>query len=379
MTDKKVAEVFPPSEFIKEELEARNWSQVELAEIIGRHPNVVNDIMMGKRSITPEIAIAMGDAFGTSAQYWMNLESAYQLWHAQDIDNVISRRSKLYQIAPIKEMVKRHWLEQSENIEVFEQRVAKFFGINSLSDPISFPHAPRKGGDQEITPAQWTWIYRAKQLSRAVDAKPFTASSFKEGLGKLKNILHSAEEIRHVPRILAESGIRFIILEHLPHTKIDGVTFWLDEKSPVIALSMRYDRIDWFWYTLSHELGHVKRKDGLKHEIRLDTELVGNKEKLSEPKPEAEREADLFASNFLINKSDIDDFIMRISPLYGKQKILGFAKRIKVHPGIVVGQLQFKQEIPWSSYRPMLEKVKYIITHSALTDGWDQTPILKEA
>lgn len=379
MTDKKVAEVFPPSEFIKEELEARNWSQVELAEIIGRHPKVVNDVITGKRLITPEIAMAFGAAFGTSAQYWMNLESAYQLWHAQDADNTISRRSRLYQIAPIKEMIKRHWLEKSERIEVLEQRVAKFFGINSINDPFSFPCAPRRRGKQEITPAQWAWIFRAQQLSRAVDAKPFTAGSFKEGLGKLKNILHSVDEVRHVPRILAESGIRLIVLEQLPHTKIDGITFWLNERSPVIALSMRYDRIDWFWYTLSHELGHVKRKDGLKHEIRLDTELVGNIDALSEPRPEAEREADVFASNFLINKSDLDDFIMRISPLYGQKKILGFAKRIGVHPGIVVGQLQFKHEIPWSSYRPMLKKVKHFITHSTLTDGWGQTPIFKEA
>ncbi|MGA9111331.1 MAG: helix-turn-helix domain-containing protein, partial [Smithella sp.] len=70
MINKKVAEVFPPGEFIKEELEARNWSQTELAEIIGRQPNVISELIMGKRSITPETANALGDAFGTSAQYW---------------------------------------------------------------------------------------------------------------------------------------------------------------------------------------------------------------------------------------------------------------------------------------------------------------------
>ncbi len=379
MTDKKVAEVFPPSEFIKEELEARNWSQVELADIIGRHPKVINDIIMGKRAISPEIAKAFGDAFGTSAQYWMNLESVYQLWHAQDVDNTISRRSRLYQMAPIKEMIKRHWLEASENIEVLEKRVTSFFGINTLDDPIIFPHAPRKGGKQEITPAQRAWIFRARQLAKAIDAKPFSAKSFNEGLSQLKNIFHGVEEIRHIPRILANSGIRFLVLEHLPKTKIDGITFWLDAKSPVIVLSMRYDRIDSFWYTLSHELGHVKRQDGLKHDIRLDTDLVGDKEKIFKPTIEAEREADKFAKDFLIKPSELDNFIMRISPLYGTQKILGFAKRVHIHPGIVVGQLQFRGEIPWSSYRKMLEKVKHIIIPSALTDGWGHTPILKEA
>ena len=77
MTDRKIAEAFPPGDFLKEELEARNWSQVELAEIIGRQPYVVNELIMGKRPITPEIAKALGEAFNTSAQYWINLESIY--------------------------------------------------------------------------------------------------------------------------------------------------------------------------------------------------------------------------------------------------------------------------------------------------------------
>ena len=102
MNVRKFAEVFPPGEFIKEELDERNWSQVDLAEIIGRHPNLVNQLILGKRSITPETAKALGEAFRTSAEYWMNLESAYQLWSSKDISDVISRRAMLYGKAPIK-------------------------------------------------------------------------------------------------------------------------------------------------------------------------------------------------------------------------------------------------------------------------------------
>lgn len=378
MINRRSAEVFHPGEFIREELEARNWSQVELAEIIGRKPNVVSELIMGKRSVTPEMAKALGDAFGTSAQYWMNLESAYQLWHAKDTDNVIARRAKLYQIAPIKEMVKRHWIEPSDNIQVFEKRVVRFFEIESLDDSIEFPHAARKA-TQDITPAQVAWLFRAKQLARAIHVSSFSDKSFKKGLSELKKLLPNVHDVRYIPRILAEAGIRFLIVEHLPQTRIDGVTFWLDEKSPVIVLSLRFDRIDWFWYTLSHELGHVERQDGLKNDLILDTNLVGEEGEVSSQKSEAEREADLFAAEFLIKKADLDNFILRIRPLYGKQKILNFANRIGVHPGIVVGQLQFRKEIPWSSYRPMLDKVRNLIIQSALTDGWEQSPIYKEA
>ncbi|MGR3177231.1 MAG: helix-turn-helix domain-containing protein [Candidatus Anammoxibacter sp.] len=377
MNNRKVAEIFPPGEFIKEELEARNWSQIDLAEIIDRDPTVINSIIMGKRPINPTLAKAIGDAFGTSAQYWMNLESSYQLWQAEDADNLIPRRAKLYQIAPIKEMIKRHWLEVSGNIEVLEGRVMQFFEINALDKPIHFSHAPRKGGTEEISMSQMAWLYRAKQLAKAVHAKKFSNKSFKIGLTQLKKLLHDVQGVRYVPQVLAESGIRLIILEHLPHTRIDGVAFWLNDRSPVIVLSMRYDRIDYFWYTLFHELGHVANKDGLTN-VQIDSDLVGDQEKILDQKSDIEKQADLFATEFLIKKSAIDDFIVRVHPLYGKQKILGFAKRIGVHPGIVVGQLQFKKEIPWSSYRQMLDKVKHIITQSALTDGWGQTPIYNE-
>lgn len=381
MIKKKVAEVFPPGDFIKEELEARNWSQIELAEIIGRQPNVISELIMGKRAITPETAKALGDAFGTSAQYWMNLETAYQLWHAKDTGNAIVRRSRLYQIAPIKEMTKRHWIEPSESVDVLEKRVMRFFEIAKLDDPIIFDHAARKGS-QEITTSHKAWFFRAKQLAPAVYAKPFSEHTFNDGLEKLKLLLHSVTEVRHVPKILSDAGIRFIILEHLPQTRIDGVTFWLDSKSPVIVLSLRYDRIDGFWYTLAHELGHVKRKDGLKHKLIIDTDIVGENandlEQVSETR-EAEEYANYFATEFLLKHSELNNFISRIRPLYGRQKIVNFANRIKVHPGIVIGQLQFRKEIPWSAFRPMLGKVRNIVIQSALTDGWQQTiPTFKD-
>jgi HTH-type transcriptional regulator/antitoxin HigA len=371
MSERKVAEAFPPGDVIKEELGERDLSQAELAEIMGRSPKEISDLISGKRPVSPAMAKELQAAFGPSAQYWMNLESSYRLWRHAPADDAIARRAKLYQFAPIKEMAKRHWLEPSDNIVVLEERVKRYYGISNLDDPISLPHAARRG-TQEITQAQWAWLYRARQLAHAVQAKPFSAGSFVRGLGELRSLLPSAQEVRHVPTVLAEAGIRFLVLEHLPKTKIDGVSFRLDDKRPVIALSLRYDRIDHFWFTLSHELGHVKRGD----EWKLDTDLVGQDAELSEE--EAEREADLFAADFLVKQSDLDDFISRAHPLYGIARILGFAHTMGVHPGIVVGQLQFRREVPWSSFRPMLGKVRHLVTQSALTDGWGRVPPILE-
>ncbi len=74
------AEAFHPGEFLWDELTARHWSQAEFAEIIGRPVEFVNEIIVGKRGLTPETAQAFGAALGTSAEFWMNLDTAYQLW-----------------------------------------------------------------------------------------------------------------------------------------------------------------------------------------------------------------------------------------------------------------------------------------------------------
>ena len=367
MSDRKIAEAFPPGDFMKEELEARGWSQLELAEIIGCHPKVVNDLILGRREISPQIAKALAQAFDTSAEYWANLESSYQLWRAGEVDNAIARRARLYGMAPIKEMVKRRWLEPSESVDVLEKRVKEFFRIKSLDAPVSFPHAARRGMS-EITASQTAWLFRARQLAHAVSAKPFSSQSFERGLRDLKTLLLSAAEARNVPRVLADAGIRFLVVEHLPQTRIDGVTFWLDTKSPVIAVSLRYDRIDWFWYTLAHELGHVERRDGLQRVVTLDTDIVGED---AEPAiDDAERKAAAFATRFLLDQAKLEDFILRVRPLYSKQRIIAFAQTAGVHPGIVVGQLQFREEILWSSCRQMLERVRDTVIQSALTDGW---------
>jgi HTH-type transcriptional regulator/antitoxin HigA len=92
--------------------------------------------------------------------------------------------------------------------------------------------------------------------------KRFSDIALAEAMKNLRLLLNDVEEIRHVPKILAEAGVRVIIIEPLVNTQIDGITFWLDSHSPRNVLSLRFDRIDAFWHTLFHELSHVKHGEG---------------------------------------------------------------------------------------------------------------------
>jgi addiction module HigA family antidote len=141
------AEVFAPGEFLADEIEARGWTQIEFAKLIRRPPKVVNEIIAGKKTITTETARELAAALGTSPQYWLNLETAYQLWKTEPshTTEVISREAKLRERFPVREMARRGWIRNSQNYEVVEKSVFDFYGIANVDEePCLMAHAARR-------------------------------------------------------------------------------------------------------------------------------------------------------------------------------------------------------------------------------------------
>jgi HTH-type transcriptional regulator / antitoxin HigA len=342
--------------------------------------------LSGKRSVTPETAVGLASAFGDAhtPQLWLSREAAYRLSKiTPQRDSAVEKRALLYQRVPVKEIVDRRWIEDSSDVDVLKERILKFYSIPSLDkldEPPELGHAPRQSTSYAVlpTPAQRAWFCRGKHLAEKLQVTGgFSPQSFETALTDLAKLRTEVEQLRLVTQILSQAGIRFLIVQHLTHTKIDGVCFWLDDKSPVVILSLRYDRVDWFWHTLMHEMCHVKNRDGQRaSHPRIDTELVGTDAEPFDDKPESEKRADQCAANFLVSQAVLDEFVHRVRPYYSALKITQFAERVGVHPGIVVGQLQHRREIPYSHSRRMLVGVKQILTVASVTDGWGCLPHL---
>lgn len=369
------AEVFPVGDFLKEEMDARGWNQADLAKIIGRSDRDVHALISGKLALRPETATLLGDAFGTAPEYWMNLDTAYRAWKtSRDARNAVSRKGQLYELAPVREMQKRGWIPVTEDIDVLERHVFEFFRVDGRDSLRSrLPFAARAGVEVPTdNAAVRAWVARARNLAASVMVtRRFSDASFADCLARLRLLLTEPIEARHVPRVLAEHGIRLVVVEHLPKSRIDGACLWLDGNSPVVALSMRYERMDWFWFTLLHELKHVAARDGQDVGAIADDNLVGKDAQDSKTKPEHEQAADRFAADFLVPHGEMENFAARVRPLFSKDRIRSFAKRMSVHPSLVVGQLQFRGEIPYYHSREMLkDKIRRIVTANALTDGW---------
>ena len=162
----------------------------------------------------------------------------------------------------------------------------------------------------KLRPSQLAWLYRVKQIAGGMIVHPYSPRAVQRAMPDLSALLSAPEEARKVPRILAECGIRFAIVESLSSAKIDGVCFWLDETSPVIGMSLRYDRIDNFWFVLRHELEHVLRLHG-RTSIYLDVELEGERAGTGADIIEEERQANEAAAAFCVPQERLNSFIAR--------------------------------------------------------------------
>ena len=365
------AEIFPPGDFLKEEMEARNWTQNDLSKILGKSNRLVNELINAKRAITPETAKVLADAFGTSAIYWMNLESAWQLFKLNENGNDVSRRAQLFERFAVNDVIRRGWVEDSDSLEVLEKRFFEFYEVKSINEaPNCAALFRRSDSTDQVSPLQLAWLYRARQIAKNTKVSRFSELKLQNALGQLRDLRAYEEQTREIPRLLSEAGIRFIVIEPFKGSKVDGVCFWLNKSSPAIAISLRFDRIDNFWFTLKHELRHLANRDSLDNTPVIDIDLLSDNGNDDDP---VEKRANEEASEFLVPQAELKHFIARTSPLYSTERVRGFAHRIGVHPGIVVGRLQHLGEIPWANLKTFQVKIRHLITPNAITDGFGHT------
>jgi HTH-type transcriptional regulator / antitoxin HigA len=365
-----------PGQLVAELLDDRGWSQRTLAVVLEKDESTIAKIVSGKGTVTTETALALEDVFGVKAEQFLELQRKYDLAIARlssRPDRRRATRATLFGDLPIAAMVKRGWInaDDPQDLKTVEAGLIKFFGAASADQIEVLPHAARKTMvNTETTPAQLAWLYRVKSIAEELLVARYSPSGLEQSLPKLHSLMIAPEEARKVPRILAECGIRLVIVESLPGAKIDGVCFWLDDNSPVVGISIRHDRIDNFWFVLRHELEHVRLGHGrISRAMIFDTDLEGDRAGTGETVSEEERLANSAAQDFCVPMPKMDGFIARKAPFFSERDLIGFAKILGVHPGVVAGQLQHRTG-RYDRFRSHLEGVRTHVRTGAAVDGW---------
>ncbi|MDO8355825.1 MAG: helix-turn-helix domain-containing protein [Nitrospirota bacterium] len=351
--------IFPPSKYIKDALKERGWTQADLAFVLGRSPSEISFLLIGRKRMSPELAQELAVVLGNTADHWLGLDNAYSLSQTSYVDEAVIRRSRIFSF-PIKEMRKRKWITETTKLDEMEDEFKRFFGVDSLAEDLSVTASYRRTiKESSLNNAEKAWIARAKQLAKVCPAEQFDDSNLANLAIGLRRLAAKSQAVHRVPALLSKYGIRFVVVEPLPRVQIDGAAFWLDDRSPVIAMSIRFDNIGSFWFTLMHEFFHIKEKDAFSFD-----------DLQSSPVDDAEIRASRKAADILVPEEKLETFIRTHSPRYSEARINYLATQLEIHPGIIVGQLQHRKEIGYSMHRPLMTKVRELTTAVAFTDGW---------
>jgi HTH-type transcriptional regulator/antitoxin HigA len=357
-----------PGLYIRDALKAHGWSQRDLAFVLGVEEGSLNRIIKGKARISVAMSKALAMAFDVDGDFFANLQKAYDFAHVEEPDPEIARRAALQRVFPTREMINRAWIG-SDNPEL---QLARFFKVaNETAIPYVAAAAEKSDTGTEMPPLHYAWLCRVLQIAEQAPAKPYSQTALRQALPRLRALMREPQAVKDVPRILGACGVKYVIVEGLADEKIDGVCAW-QGGFPVIGMSLRHDRINNFWFVLRHEIEHVLRRHGRNRPVvdsevmeRAETGVVSAQEKL----------ANEAAADFCVPRKEMASFIAAKEPLFSERDIIGFARRMNVHPGIVVGQIQAHTK-KHGFLGKYLVKVREFLLPAAIVDGWEQAALV---
>jgi len=346
----------PPGNTLLETLDYLNISQAEFAKRTGRPVKTINEIIKGKAAITPESALQFEKVLGVAASFWINLESNYQENLARQREKqLLAEQVDWLKEIPIKEMFKYGWISQLNDKVACVQEALTFFGVASVdawqSQCLNPQAAFRKSNAWQTNSGSLAaWLRKGEIESQEIECDKYCKTTFKEVLIKIRSltVLPPDEFEQRLIDLCASAGVAVVFVKELPKCPVSGATRWISQNKALIQMSLRYKTDDHFWFTFFHEAGHI-----LKHG-KKEIFLEGDSNDVQK-----EAEADEFAAEFLIPKTELDAFKKRTSPYYSAIKINFFAKDLGIAPGIIVGRLQHESIIPYTNLNKLKRKFEW--------------------
>jgi HTH-type transcriptional regulator/antitoxin HigA len=313
-------------------MQEQGLRQADLVPYFGTRSRV-SEVLGRKRPLTIPMIRALSIGLGISAETLLGTES---------VDAPRTRKDEIdWSSFPVKEMVARGWLQKISNkaVESTEELVRNFIANSGMQFGAAAFRRSLHGDAWSPTTkyALYAWLARVIQKSREK----------KTSLGKFDKNIFSPTFLRdlvqlswsdHGPALAVEFleryGIAVIVEPPLKGTLLDGAALQDSDGTPIIGLTLRFDRLDNFWFTLLHEVAHL-----WKH-VNPDETFLDNMDSASEDRRELE--ANRIAKEALIPRVAWKRSEAYLNP--GNESIDKLSRELKIHPAIIAGRLRKERE-----------------------------------
>jgi HTH-type transcriptional regulator/antitoxin HigA len=328
------AKAFPaqlpnPVDAIKFRMEQAGLLPGDLIPYLGSRSRV-SEILSGKRQLTIEMIRALEAGLGIPAKVLIRKpaledDPEYQNWDERLVIEMGERGyfgnvfSKKYNKI---ELLKNFFLQLGSPVQIVGMARKSHY----RSSPLSDKHAL----------AAWA-VYVFKKAKKIKMAKKYYRGTINlQFMQKLAKLSVKDNGPILAQEYLKEHGIVLVIEQHFAKTYLDGATILMDKDNPVIGLTLRYDRLDNFWFTLMHELAHLAQHYDSGVSLFYD-EIEGIK---TIDLDESEQQADELAEEALLPKAKWEISPARLIP--SSMAADSLANELGVHVAIIAGQIRHK-------------------------------------
>ena len=335
---------FPdPISAIKFRMEQADLTQRDLVPLIGSRAKV-SEVLSGKRELTMSMARALHEHLGVPADALLKKPGA-TFGPSPTADEL--RRF------PWREMVNRKWLDHRSNLRDYAEEMYGKLEGRAGGQGVMTPALLRENGHRRMNAktnhyALWAWCLQvlgnANENEPQCDYAPGVVDE--DFMREVARCSTTADGPLKAREYLANHGIALVVEKHLKNTYLDGAVLRLGSGRPVIGLTLRYDRIDNFWFTLMHELAHVSlhlEDNGnaaffddldLKESGRMEPDDPNLKES-----SRMEKEADEMAENALIPPELWESSAASVNPT--PMAVYELSQRAAVHMAVAAGRVRY--------------------------------------
>lgn len=314
---------------IQHRMEEFGLRQRDLVAYIGSKSKV-SEVLAGRRPLTLAMIRALSDRLDIPVEVLVR--------ESQTLLQSEAEPKEIVPTYPLKDMRRLGWISDTlETIRIDPEGVTKRFLARLGNTPkpavlLKTSYVTRMGGRIDDA-ALDAWVaevlVRAGLRTSTSHREPEVDDEVIRSVLKLSTTDMGPARARE---FIESLGIPVVILRHLPRTKLDGASLRTETGLPIIALTLRYDRLDNFWHTLMHELVHIW--------LHFDSKNCGFLDDLDidEPRDSRELEADHVANDLAI-----PDQLWQRSRAFltaSQQDVVELAKQLEVHPAIVAGRLR---------------------------------------
>lgn len=337
-----------PGILIKDEIEATpELNQRILAKELGVQPSFLNEIIKGKRPVTADIAILLEKILGITADYWMKFQSQYEIDRARVKQKNIKKLRNIEIWSIIKEYVPvRYFKKHSYLVDELEEDIKainNIYDVETVDELVTsfskdkFAYYRRSEKLQLDDKNMFAWSSLAQYEAKKLKVNTFNFDNLAQLRINLNHLFYeNSNTIDRVHALMNQFGVKMLLIDKLEKTPIDGFSFW-SNKNPVIALTLRHNRIDNFAFTIMHEIGHIDlhlREDRNKRFMDLTKKQGVN---------ECEKEADNYAQESLIPTNVWQDILDNHIPL-DDDKIISLGNKYKINPAILLGRVCYEMD-----------------------------------